>query len=402
MPVWLDAIPEKAPAVARPDTRRWLLLLIGMLLGGSSLTLWGWTAERTGFVFWFTALGLPFCTWGLFFSLRRFGYKAQQCGAASRNSEREALIAREICRGQRSAWVLGSYIQHPAGTRSDTLLTVLNGAMPLANLSTPRGGGAAVRYAALTEFSADIHAALVSLMSTLAARVKDTLGPLPDNLPCWLTLDCDDDLRPEVEPLLCTALTSLTGRTFRLTSDRGLTAFDTWLDKCYETPGLLVAVTLNLPASPVENDADAATMVVLSNRPAVAYTNAACIHRPERGAESTQLKTLQRALLWANVKSEALQAGWVSGPPLVQGGSWPSACEAAGVTFSLAERCRSPDTVLGYAGRASPWLAIILADATFDLYGPQVIAVQPAADADDIRVMALTKQHALKERQGNG
>ncbi|EFE7560763.1 hypothetical protein F9S82_26275, partial [Escherichia coli] len=104
MPVWLDAVPEKAPKIARPDTRRWLLFLAFIMLGGIALTLWCWTSERTGFVFWFTALGLPFCTWGLIFGLRRFAYKAGQVGAESRNVEREALIDSEILRGQRCAW----------------------------------------------------------------------------------------------------------------------------------------------------------------------------------------------------------------------------------------------------------------------------------------------------------
>lgn len=99
MPVLLDTIPEKAAKVPRPDTRRWLLFLAFVMSGGFALTLWNWTTERTGFIFWFTALGLPFCLWGLLFSLRRFAYKAEQVGAESRNVEREALIEREICRG---------------------------------------------------------------------------------------------------------------------------------------------------------------------------------------------------------------------------------------------------------------------------------------------------------------
>lgn len=103
MPVWLDAIPEKAPKVARPGTGRWLLFLAFVMLGGIALTLWCWASERTGFVFWFTALGLPFCTWGLIFGLRRFVYKAEQVATESRNVEREALIDSEILRGQRCA-----------------------------------------------------------------------------------------------------------------------------------------------------------------------------------------------------------------------------------------------------------------------------------------------------------
>lgn len=47
MPVWLDAIPEKAPKVARPGTGRWLLFLAFVMLVGIALTLWCWTSERT-------------------------------------------------------------------------------------------------------------------------------------------------------------------------------------------------------------------------------------------------------------------------------------------------------------------------------------------------------------------
>ncbi len=97
MPVWLDAIPEKAPKVARPGTGRWLLFLAFVMLAGIALTLWCWTSERTGFVFWFTALGLPFCTWGLIFGLRRFAYKAEQVGAESRNVRKRA--ARTVLTG---------------------------------------------------------------------------------------------------------------------------------------------------------------------------------------------------------------------------------------------------------------------------------------------------------------
>lgn len=131
MPVWLDAIPEKAPKVARPGTGRWLLFLAFVMLVGIALTLWCWTSERTGFVFWFTALGLPFCTWGLIFGLRRFAYKAEQVGAESRNVEREALIDSEILRGQRCAWILGTHIHAPVGNKADDLLKAMKVAAPV-------------------------------------------------------------------------------------------------------------------------------------------------------------------------------------------------------------------------------------------------------------------------------
>jgi pheromone shutdown protein TraB len=101
--------PEKAPKVARPGTGRWLLFLAFVMLVGIALTLWCWTSERTGFVFWFTALG-PFCTWGLFSAYAGLPTKPNRWGRV-RNVEREALIDSEILRGQRCAWILGTYIQ---------------------------------------------------------------------------------------------------------------------------------------------------------------------------------------------------------------------------------------------------------------------------------------------------
>ncbi len=66
--------------------------------------------------------------------------------------------------------------------------------------------------------------------------------------------------------------------------------------------------------------------------------------------------------------------------------------------FSLSEDNRSIDPALGYAGRAAPWLAIILASAVCNENGPQVIAAQPAADKDDIWVGG---HHQRRSSQGN-
>ncbi|EOI3409150.1 hypothetical protein ACN6UZ_000664 [Cronobacter dublinensis] len=55
MPVWLDAVPEKAPLAKRPVTRRWLLLLAIFMLTGAVMTFWNWPSVRAGVYFWFTA-----------------------------------------------------------------------------------------------------------------------------------------------------------------------------------------------------------------------------------------------------------------------------------------------------------------------------------------------------------
>ena len=402
MPVWLDAVPEKAPKIARPDTRRWLLFLAFIMLGGIALTLWCWTSERTGFVFWFTALGLPFCTWGLIFGLRRFAYKAGQVGAESRNVEREALINSEILRGQRCAWILGTYIHSPAGNKADDLLEAMEVAAPAVDFSHPRGCDKPIRYAALPEYQTDLTKALKGVVNKLTTRVEGIVQPLPSALPCWLVLDCDNDLYPLIEEQLKADLSLKTGRIFRLMTGKGLGAFDAWLDKRWDTPGILVVITLSLPASPREEDADAVSMVVLSNRNTHAWPDALRLHRPERGTETTLTKTLTRALLWAKTRPNELKGSWISGPTLTSGSGWNNACEENGVKFSLSEDNFSIDPVLGYTGHAAPWLAITLADAAFEQRGAQVIAAQPTTDKDDVWVAVITKEEVRKESPKNG
>lgn len=396
MPVWLDAIPEKAPEVARPGTGRWLLFLTFVMLTGIALTLGCWTSERTGFVFWFTALGLPFCIWGLIFGLRRFAYKAGQVGAESRNVEREALINSEILRGQRCAWILGTYIQTPAGNKTDDLLKAMKLAVPAIDFSRPRGCDKPVRYAGLTEYQTDLSKALTAAVARLTTRVAGIVQPLPPGLPCWLVLDCDEDLYPLIEEPLKTGLSLKTGRVFRLMAGKGLGAFDTWLDKRWDNAGILVAITLSLPASPREDDADAVSMVVLSNRKAHAWPDALRLNRPERGAEETLTNTLNRALLWAKTRPDELKGSWISGPTLTSGSGWNNACDESGVEFSLSEDNFSIDPVLGYTGHAAPWVAITLANAVFEQRGPQVIAAQSAADKDDVWIAVITKEEVCK------
>lgn len=401
MPVWLDAIPKKATKVARPNTRRWLLFLAFVMLGSIALTLWGWSKERTGFVFWFTALGMPFCTWGLIFSLRRFAYKAEQVGAESRNVEREKLIEREIKRGQRCTWILGTLVQTPSGNKVSELLTAMTRSAPVIDFSQPRGCEKPVRYAALTAFQPNLASELKATLTKLSTRVIGIVQPLPEGLPCWLMLDCDSDLSPLIEDQIKAELAQKTGRVFCLMSGKGLAALDAWLDKRWDNPGILIAMTMSLPAEPTEGDADAIAMLVLSNRRAISYPDALRLHRPERGTASTLTKTLTRALLWANVRPDQLQGSWFSGPALTQGSGWNNACEENAVKFSLSKDNFSIDPVLGYTSHAAPWLAIALADSAFEQRGIQVIAAQPAAGKDDTWVAVITKEEVCKGTSRN-
>ncbi|EOL9024276.1 hypothetical protein ACN5QG_002475 [Cronobacter sakazakii] len=401
MPVWLDAVPEKAPAVKRPRVRRWLLVLVLFILTGAGVTFWNWPTSRSGFEFWFTALGLPFCIWGFIFSLRRVGYKAEQRATESRNAERDILLTNEIRRGQRCAWILGSTIQTPAGRQATRLLDVIDHATPVPELKMVRGGGGMIRYAELSGFEENIAGALDSVSARISDCITRVAEKLPRGIPCWLSIECDAGKALQVTETIKQSLSAITGLSFRMLSGSGMAAFDSWLDRHWDTPSLLVAVTLSLPSVPQEGGADALTAVVLCNRQAAEFPNAIRLHRPEKGHAAALSATLARALQWSQLSAQQLRAAWVTGPSLVSGSEWNTACEQNGVTFSLTVDNQSLDPVLGYAGIASVWLAITIAQAAFDVRGDQVIAAQPVANKDEIWVVVLSRQHGLKETPGN-
>jgi len=152
---------------------------------------------------------------------------------------------------------------------------------------------------------------------------------------------------------------------------------------------------------PKEGGTDAITAVILSNRQAMEFPQAIQLHRPEKGHAATLISTLAKALLWSRLSAHYLHGAWVTGPLLLAGSEWNTACEQNGVTFSLTENNPCLDPVLGYAGKASVWLAVTIAAAAFDERGEQVVAAQTDADNDEIWVVVLSRQHGLKETPGN-
>jgi hypothetical protein len=109
---------------------------------------------------------------GAYFRLTPVCLQSRTGGAESRNVEREALIDSEILRGQRCAWILGTYIQSPAGNKADDLLKAMKVAAPVIDFSRPRGCDKPVRYAALPEYQTDLTKALKAAVNKLTTRVE--------------------------------------------------------------------------------------------------------------------------------------------------------------------------------------------------------------------------------------
>lgn len=389
MPVYLDAIPEVAPRICRPDTRRWLYFLGVIMVVGNALTFWLWTGERMGLEFWFMASGLPFCLWGLMFSIRRLGYKCDQVWATSWDRERFLLLEQETTRGQRAAWVLNSGAITQLGSGLEKLLKAIKSAEPQLNVQIPRSGGMPVRHSRLPGFhdqqqSQDLDVAV----KTIASQIKVVLAKIPASVPCLLMADCDMAGVPDADKQILKILTSQTGRAFRLLHAKGFVALDLWLDEEWKQPAVFIAVSAVVHTAPREDEGEAITWALLLNRNHSDFPDAVRLHRPEKGSLSTLSRTLNRALLWGKISAKMVKGACTTGNTLAVGGEWGLACEENGLILSMIEDNRNVDQTMGYTGKAASWLAVTLAATIAQQCGPQVVVAE--TNTGEIWVVGIT------------
>lgn len=396
MPVYLDEVPPGAKKIVRPGTLRWIICLIVILAAGIVLTVWQWTGERSGFSFWLTALGLPFCLWGFLFSCRRIGYKVEQNGEEGWNYECENIEEDEITRGKRFAWILDAYIQTQAGRGVGTLLAAIELGTPLMDTAKPRSGGITVRHSRLSEFDSS-PAALNVAVDKVVIRVKNTLELLPDTLECWLMLECDAGLSEKEEAELIQLITLKSERTLRTLPVDGPAAFDYWLDRYWQKPSALVLLTLSLQPSPVENDAEAMTSLVLCNRKSHRFPDAVKFHRPQKSTNETLTHNMAHSMRWAEIQPNEMKQIWMTGKAVTAFSGLNQACEENKLTISLTEEIKDIDAVLGFAGKASPWIAIALASEMAQKSGAQLVAAHPNPTNEDIWLATITAEARQKE-----
>lgn len=396
MPVYLDEIPADAEKIARPLTLRWVICLFIILAIGATLTLWQWTGERSGFAFWFTSLGLPFCLWGLLFSFRRLDYKIDQNGEAGFNYECELIEKNEISRGKRFAWILDKHVQTQAGLSVTSLLVAIDRGIPLMNTVKPRVGNIAVRHSRLTDFDV-IPAALEEAMSKAAIRIKSVLEQLPETLECWVMFECDAGLSEQEEAALLQLVVLKSERSLHRLAVSGPACVDYWLDRYWQKPSVLIVLTVSLHPMPKENDAEAITALVFCNRKSHRFPDAVRLHRPQKSRNETLTKNMVHSLCWAEIQPEELKRIWMTGEAVTTLSGLNQACEDNKATLSLTEDIKNIDDVLGFPGKASFWVAIALASEFVQESGTQFIAAHSDPGNDDIWLATITAEERQRE-----
>lgn len=389
MPVYLDEVPDKAPKIKRPDSRKWAILLVLLLIVGCTLSILFWTGEKRGLIFWFTAIGIPICIWGGLFGGRRIAYKADQVWAESWNSDRNALWHNEITRGQRSAWLIASGIITQAGGRADKILSAITSLSPIAVVQKTREGRSLIRHSKLAGFEKPSQRKeFTEAVKTLIAQLEPVLKQMPGNVECFWVADFDTPNISDVKKLVSDILLSETGRTFTLFHGNGFDALDCWLDNAWCKPSLLLALSAEIRDTPRENEGEAITLSLMLNRQHPGIPEAVQLHRPEKYKNDSLTKTLTRALLWGQLSPQDIQGSWITGQALSQGGEWPAACEENQLALKMTENNKNIDDFIGYVGVSAPWLAVAISALAARGGSAQLIGVE--TNMNDVWIASVT------------
>ncbi|MGE4802446.1 hypothetical protein AB8989_18940 [Yersinia hibernica] len=372
MPVNLDAIPDKAQDITRPATVRWIISGVMIFLIGAGMTLWFWPGDRTGFKFWFTATCLPVLIWGSIFSLRRIAYKLERVGMASWNKERDQLIASEITRGQRSAWLVGEYLINALETDGmKTHLAALKRS-PILEPVLARDNMSVIRHSALPD-SGKPAEILDGYVADICGHAANMLTRLPTDMPCYIAFDAGDS----VADITDTLISGIQYPLRRIHNLSGFRILDYWLDRHHDIPSALLVISAQLYDIPPQDSGESITIMLVSNHRLPEQSSSSVrIHRPQISKDADLPDALNNAMLWGKLPKTAPLRGWITGGKIASDETWSQACASYAPELT-AQRNVNIDTVAGYAGTAAPWQAVILAARQCHAdEEPQIVAVK--------------------------
>lgn len=315
-----------------------------------------WQGERPGSGFWLFAFVLPVLIWGAMFTARRAGYKYLSVGQDAANRTIKARHATDKGRGQRFAWLAGEFLINALEREhKPTQIAAFNKA-PILQPVVARGSGKPVRHSRLPDRK-NAHDMLVSLQAEVTGRINRLLGLLPTAMTCYLALDVAEDL-PD---LSLSWLPEISRPITRIRDLTGLRILDYWLDYHYEKPSALLVISAQLNDVPADDSGEAISVVLMTNcRLKDMPPKSVRIHRPQINHTGDLGHALRHAMLWANLKKDTPLRGWITGGRLASSDALSSACDIYAPELT-AQRYVNIDTVVGFAGVAAPWQALILA-----------------------------------------
>jgi hypothetical protein len=346
-------------------------------LGGQEL-------PRDELHFWSFALGAPLLGWSAASFVRASVFIGQQRAAQGWDMAREADLLLRLRRARRSQQVLSVSVytglrdlESPATAQLDAILA---GTRALESQAS-RTSGEVLRHSRLKGVTdTKPEGVLLQVLGRTLTELRQTLAQLPDDKPLALLLEVDSQLQEDEVHRIWQQAWSDSGIQQSTTplENSGLAALDQWLDQRITDQAMLMVVAVQCAPVQVEGTAEAAVGLLLGNRltqatlPAIAY-----LHRPEQARKSTAealRDSMHQALEWVPVPANSIEQVWQVGIDTLRDAELTSVLTQALIPSKPNQGFCNLDALLGFPGKASPWLAMAAAAQTIERgVGPQFI-----------------------------
>ncbi|HEG1825602.1 TPA: hypothetical protein SCR59_000164 [Enterobacter cloacae] len=370
MPVDLTCIPARAKRQSAPSFKRWVILLVVLIVAGAGSTAYFWpTSSPTNTaMFWFCFLGIPSAIGGVAFAFRWLIYLAGEWLADGWDAAREWDLAQDILCGQRNLDMLG-YVVH--------LPHVISSASISQQMQIPEGiilptkvdetGELLIHHASFSDMGLPVLVRVNERINSLLREtaLQNAFQCMPQNSPLAVLFQFSPDIsfsREELAAIQQLVQNSI-GFPFNITfiSGEGLQTIDAWLDRPDVMQTLLV-ITLNLTEKIIDGTGEAAAALLMSSpeRPEVSRNVVAQVHRPEQMKTTQEMSSaLMQALHWGECAPEEIKHIWLTGTGVSNKAT--ALLSTSGVRFPVAGQPCDIDLKTGLTRSVSPWLAIAVA-----------------------------------------
>ncbi|MFL9903875.1 hypothetical protein PQR71_38090 [Paraburkholderia fungorum] len=375
----------------------------------AALLLWPAHTPTQGAWFWLCVVGAPNALFALLFGVARTGYETAYLHALYRNQHRQNWLRERIAGAQRPLYVLGYAYHLPLG--DNALAPTIIAGESIMTAQKPRNGAGHILHTRLPDIEPTVMhepdvdqgetasedgaakttdlsevarvkpdgfgLVIQQLLSPLAATVHvlSQSGPQsmpvvrlvtarPDNASSRVQLVREALSHHRLPPLACNAASA----------DDGLMLADTWLDAREQRPLLVIAAEW-YDAPPPTGSTEGGVAILLCADASAAQA-VGTLHRPVATALNTLEEDLPMAALWGKAMAEEVRHAWISGIGAEHDGDLTHAFGEASLTgIASTDAQHFPDRILGHAGAAAGWLAIVAAVES-GTAGPQLIINQ--------------------------
>lgn len=373
MPVVMKKIPEPAWRPAPPVMFRWLVALMAFLVTGVLVSRF-FSLHPDNTYYWFFPVVVSTVVWGGLGILRLMFYFLQHIQANAWDRRREEKILQETRRGRRALQILSAEFITAHSVFKDDYFSLSPEAL-LRNESVlfshpTRQGVGNVQHSRIGDrdninmSSEDI---LTKAFSSLLSPLSSLMSRLPANNTIAVLFESSTSIPTKhIQELWQKAWEkSDIQQSVEYVQGSGLSFIDQWLDTRIQDNAVLLVIALQIAPEHTDKSCEAVVALLLGNRLTQnVLSPIALLHRPQQSGSDELAEGVMQSAYWVPILPEGSKPAslWLSALP---DDGFSSVIPLSG-KFPLSEitpdcGINNLDNSAGFAGCASPWLAIAAA-----------------------------------------